>query len=452
MTAAVPRFPGRWLAILAALLLWGCSDGNEASLSVRLSYPQEGANEGQATSRADGPARPAYAKAPDNRVLIRVLAPHIAAPIEAWFERSLGRGEITGIPPGDRIAVEVDEYDNTALVLGTNAPLLGRGWAHGVTLAPGENKTVVIPMHDKGTILTIAGNIGIAGDNVAELLGEDSNLNQPLDLENMDDDLLILDYGNKKIKKLDRYGYLKTIAGNGTTVEIDGVDAISSGLSNPNSISVSPNGEIYIACTTSNKIRKISNGVISRFAGTGRASSSPEGTLAINADINAPISISYSPNDGLFFIELTVSQIRLIDLNGILKDRPDQSEYYGGQSGPITSVSKISTYGSLFLLVSKRSLNEYNSYYGGLRHEYYGGLGFWPEGACVYNGTNIYFADSGGYRIYQNYVDSDQYSEFIGLSAGLVSPQDVAVDSRGNVYIADTGNHAIRMVVGGALP
>ncbi len=112
MTAAVPRFPGRWLAILAALFLWGCSDGNEASLSVRLSYPQEGANEGQATSRADGPARPAYAKAPDNRILIRVLAPHIAAPIEAWFERSLGRGEITGIPPGDRIAVEVDEYDN----------------------------------------------------------------------------------------------------------------------------------------------------------------------------------------------------------------------------------------------------------------------------------------------------------------------------------------------------
>jgi hypothetical protein len=28
----------------------------------------------------------------------------------------------------------------------------------------------------------------------------------------------------------------------------------------------------------------------------------------------------------------------------------------------------------------------------------------------------------------------------------------VAVDSRGNVYIADTGNHAIRMVIGGALP
>ncbi|MGB3096365.1 MAG: hypothetical protein WBB46_06490, partial [Candidatus Deferrimicrobiaceae bacterium] len=37
-------------------------------------------------------------------------------------------------------------------------------------------------------------------------------------------------------------------------------------------------------------------------------------------------------------------------------------------------------------------------------------------------------------------------------AAQLNDPLSVAVDSRGNVYIADTGNHAIRMVVGGALP
>ena len=37
-------------------------------------------------------------------------------------------------------------------------------------------------------------------------------------------------------------------------------------------------------------------------------------------------------------------------------------------------------------------------------------------------------------------------------SAQLNDPLSVAVDSRGNVYIADTGNHAVRMVVGGALP
>ena len=37
-------------------------------------------------------------------------------------------------------------------------------------------------------------------------------------------------------------------------------------------------------------------------------------------------------------------------------------------------------------------------------------------------------------------------------SAGLNDPRAIAVDSRGNAYIADNGNHAVRMVVGGALP
>jgi len=37
-------------------------------------------------------------------------------------------------------------------------------------------------------------------------------------------------------------------------------------------------------------------------------------------------------------------------------------------------------------------------------------------------------------------------------AGGLNDPRAIAVDSRGNAYIADYGNHAIRMVVGGALP
>jgi hypothetical protein len=37
-------------------------------------------------------------------------------------------------------------------------------------------------------------------------------------------------------------------------------------------------------------------------------------------------------------------------------------------------------------------------------------------------------------------------------SAQLFDPRAIAVDSRGNAYIADYGNHAVRMVVGGALP
>ncbi|MBI5343282.1 MAG: hypothetical protein HZB63_08275, partial [Deltaproteobacteria bacterium] len=40
----------------------------------------------------------------------------------------------------------------------------------------------------------------------------------------------------------------------------------------------------------------------------------------------------------------------------------------------------------------------------------------------------------------------------LATAAALNEPSAVAVDSRGNVYIADSGNHALRMVIGGALP
>jgi hypothetical protein len=76
----------------------------------------------------------------------------------------------------------------------------------------------------------------------------------------------------------------------------------------------------------------------------------------------------------------------------------------------------------------------------------------------------IFFADGSSNRVM--YVDGAKKVHLLagtgtlGFSgdggpatlAGLNDPRAIAVDSRGNAYIADYGNHAVRMVVGGALP
>ena len=147
------------LALLASILFAGaagCSSAGGGSIAVQLVYPSP---PGPAAAARASVRAPSYATDPADRIRIRVLGPHFA-PIEKWFLRSDGRGEIGGIPPGARIAVEVDEYDNTA-ILSDNAviaaPLLGRGWYHGITLSPGEVKTVPVAMYAKGTIVTICG-------------------------------------------------------------------------------------------------------------------------------------------------------------------------------------------------------------------------------------------------------------------------------------------------------
>jgi hypothetical protein len=80
----------------------------------------------------------------------------------------------------------------------------------------------------------------------------------------------------------------------------------------------------------------------------------------------------------------------------------------------------------------------------------------------VYGNYFLHERDFHGIRVLRpsNRVYNFAGSGSIGFSgdagpataAQLNDPQSVSVDSRGNVYIADTGNHAIRMVVGGALP
>jgi DNA-binding beta-propeller fold protein YncE len=76
----------------------------------------------------------------------------------------------------------------------------------------------------------------------------------------------------------------------------------------------------------------------------------------------------------------------------------------------------------------------------------------------------IFFVETGSNRVL--YIDAQgRVRTFAGTgntgfsgdgglatAAQLFDPRAVTVDSRGNAYIADYGNHAIRMVVGGALP
>jgi DNA-binding beta-propeller fold protein YncE len=76
----------------------------------------------------------------------------------------------------------------------------------------------------------------------------------------------------------------------------------------------------------------------------------------------------------------------------------------------------------------------------------------------------IFFVEQGSNRVL--YIDAaGKVRVFVGTgamefsgdggpatAAGLNDPRAITVDSRGNAYIADNGNHAVRMVVGGALP
>jgi hypothetical protein len=472
------RFPRRELAILAALFLWGCSDGNQASLSVRLTYPGEVATAGQ--------ARPAYAKAPENRILIRVLAPHIATPIEAWFDRSRGRGEISGIPPGDRIAVEVDEFDNTAMVLGTNAPLLGRGWAHGVTLAAGENRTVTVPMYDRGTIVRVcgappAGGAGTAGDTGDGGLAVDALLGQPLAVEiGPDDSVFVSSAQFNRVRRIDRYGYIDHYAGNGPSgtlsedepastapigpvydldtgpagdlylitwdQQVLKVDASTNllsilydgqkGIFNPAAkpdLAVVDGGTVYYTNGMENRVYLVQGGVRSDYVADNTPFQTQEGADKDFYPLRYPASVTTDPSGlSVYFCDRDNNKIKFISVAA----NKIYTKVGTAIVIPFTDGMDPLTMTPVLPIVAKFD-REYGNFL--FREKDFQGMRILRPNNRVYNFSGTVTAGFNG--------DGGP-----GTSALLNDPLSVAVDSRGNVYIADTGNHAIRMVVGGALP
>jgi len=475
------------LALLASLLfagVSGCSGAGDGSIAVQLVYPSPpGAS---AAARASVRA-PSYATDPADRIRIRVLAPHFA-PIEKWFYRSDGRGEIGGIPPGTRIAVEVDEYDNTAIVSGNPvlaAPLLGRGWYNGITLSQGEVKTVTIAMYAKGTIVTIcgapaSGGSGTPGDTGDGGLDNEARLGNPTAVKaGPDDSIYVSSSAFRKVKRIDRYGYLSNFAGDGTHGTITpGALAASAPIGAVSDIDIDPAGNLYLF-NDWNQIVRIDNGVVnSVMYDNGIANSAARFNLAaVNVDL--VYFVNYLENKVYRMIGTSKSDY-------VTDNLPyDTTEPINRFNYPLRAPSSI-TYASMSdsLIftdtdndrIMRLSFSDLNIYYlvanaGGTRFsEGIDPLAMAPSRPRVvdYNPITgkIFFVEAGLNTSRVLYVDALGKVRVlagtgtIGFSgdggfatlAGLSDPRAITVDSRGNAYIADYGNHAIRMVVGGALP
>ena len=126
--------------------------------------------------------------------------------------------------------------------------------------------------------------------------------------------LFIADTGNQRIRMLTPKGYLHTVAGNGKKgYEGEGTRAKSSALNNPTGLAISSTGELYIADTGNNRIRKVDRrtGLLTTVIGNGEAGDSGDLGPAINARLNKPTAIVFDHHDNLFIADTKNHKIRL---------------------------------------------------------------------------------------------------------------------------------------------
>ena len=276
-----------------------------------------------------------------------------------------------------------------------------------------------------GIITTIAGTgtAGFSGDNGPATAAQlDTPYGVALDSAG---NLYIADYGNNRIREVSG-GVITTIAGNGFAgFAGDNGPATSAQLYSPHSVVVDASGNIYIADTFNNRIREVSAGVITTFAGTGAAGFGGDNAVATSAQLNLPCGVALDSSGNLYIADYYNNRVREVSGGLITTVAGKGTAGFSGDSGLATkaqlnnpTVVALDPSGNLFI-----------GDYGNNRiREVSGGTIFTAAG----NGTAGFSGDNGNAAISQMHL-----------------PYSVAVDSNGDVFIADYQNNRVRKVSSG---
>ena len=287
-----------------------------------------------------------------------------------------------------------------------------------------ESRRVRFVAAATGIIATIAGDgtFGFAGDGGSALTAV---LNTPTGLAFSSGSLYIADQGNGRVRQLAADGTITTVAGGGTAGLGDGLLATSATLLDPTAAALDTAGNLYIADTGNNRVRRVDpSGLITTFAGNGTITGfGGEGEPATLAPMDAPQGVSADTAGNVYISDTNHSRVIRVDTAGNLHTVAGTgTPGYIGDGDALTS-------------------------------ELYG-----PEGLAVDGGGNVYIADAQNQRVRMltpdgtiSTVAGTGANGFSGdggpaVAAELSYPSAVALDSSGDLYIADTGNNRIRMV------
>ena len=237
--------------------------------------------------------------------------------------------------------------------------------------------------------------------------------------------MYVTDHNSNLIRRVDEAGIISAFAGGGTGG--DGGPATSAQIDRPVGIAVDAAGNVYFS-GYDNRIRKVdTNGVITTLAGTGAAGFAGDGGPASSALLDGPAGLAFDPQGNLYVADSNNNRIRRIDPSGTITTVAGTgASGEDGDGGPATAATLAD-----------------------------------PESVAFDAAGNLYVGDAVGNRV-RRISTEGVISAFAGTgaegyagdggpgSAALLSATGsavgLAIDSDGNVYIADPGNHCIRVV------
>jgi streptogramin lyase len=189
-------------------------------------------------------------------------------------------------------------------------------------IADSANHVIRMVDHASGIITTVVGEGGKNGDDGDGGPAKAAHIDGPKGIVfDANWNLLIADSGNAKIRRVDTAtGVISTIAGTGSSgLSGDGGPATQAELDEPRTLAVAPDGSIYFTEPKANKVRKIDPaGIITTFAGTGKAGFSGDGGPAAKAELNFNRGVNVDGAGTVWIADSLNQRIRKVDASGII--------------------------------------------------------------------------------------------------------------------------------------
>lgn len=212
----------------------------------------------------------------------------------------------------------------------------------------------------------------------------------------------------------------------------DGGPATSAQINGPTSVILDSKGNLYFADQFNNVIRSVIGGTINEFGGNASDGYSGDGGPATSAALNFPGFLAIDSKGNIYFSDVSNDAVRMITPSGTISTVAGSQSLGGGAGGD----GGVAT---------NAQLNK-------------------PSGIALDSAGNLYIADTANFKIREvaagtGIISTIAGNSFAGYSnangvatqAQLNLTQQMAVDSRGALYIADSLNNQIRKIVNGVI-
>ena len=313
-----------------------------------------------------------------------------------------------------------------------NQPVFVKMNSSGWLFISDMGNNVIRKISPSGIISTFAGkgSAGFSGDNGPATAAE---LTNPGGVAfDKFGNTFIADWGNNRIRKVDAMGIITTVAGTTGGYSGDTGPATTAQLLMPTNLTFDAGGNMYIADHYNNVVRTINTaGIISTIAGNGfkagmgSGSFTGDGGQATAAEFYFPFDVEFGASGNLYIVDEGNERIRKVNSLGIVSTVVGNGVAgYTGDNVPATTSALWS-----------------------------------PTAIAVDKFGNMFIADDDNYRIRKvntlgiiTTIAGNGTSGLLGnggpaTAAELSYPEGVALDTCGNLYIADVGYNMVRKVV-----